>query len=542
MTWSLIAVLLSAAPAAPSASGLRAVARTSGESVSAAELLARAEAGGVPPRDALEDLIGEMLLGAEGRKAGIAVPARAAPQIDQARRQAALALYLEKEVYPTAQVPEADLRERFHQRGDQVKLQMIVRATREEAQAALERLQKGGSFAEEAKASIDEGTRAKGGAVGWMPRSAIAAPLAAVVFTAEPKKPQGPVAVPGGFAVYQVDDRRLPDERAFELTRPALRRDLEPRARADALAALRVRIVQEQKGKVEELLLASTGDRIDADAKTSAKVVASAGKVTLTYAQLARELHQSLDRGGMGNGRATPQIKITLAFSMLAQELIERAALAKYGKAPEVVAAGRAVERAELARLYGDKLRAAAPAGTDTEIEGRYQAHRAEYTTPAGRRCWQLAGKTEDDAKKLAGRAAAGEDFAKVAKDSADRASGAQGGLVGIVSDAAVERLRAEGGEPELVAAFAGLPAGQLSKPIRLKAGWVVLRCDAHQPEQLTPLDKVRHRVSMELKAERGEAAVKARVEALRAKVKVDLEEALLAQIAPPPAATSAAH
>jgi parvulin-like peptidyl-prolyl isomerase len=537
MIWSLIA-LLSAAAAAPANAGAPApkpLARVGAESIGADQVLARAGASRITPQAALDELIAEALLAAEGRKAGLKAPASARPAIDGARRSAALALYLERVVFSKVTVPEAQLRERFHQRGDQVRLLLLVRASQEEARGALDRLGKGASFAEEAKASIDEPSRAKGGALGWTARSALAAELAATAFTAPLKTPQGPVALRGGFAVFVVEDRRLPDDKAFELTRAGLQRDLEPAARASALEAHRQQVVLQAKGKVDEQALLAGGDGLAVDPKRAGAVVASAGDVKVTLGELGQALRSGLEGGAMGHGRAPPEVKVTLARTLLAQALMEKAAVARFAKAREVEEAGRAVERAEVARLQGDRIRQAVPAGSNAEIEGRYQAHLAEFTTPAGRRCWELVAKTEDGVKALAARVARGEELAAVARDSADPATAAKGGLAGVVSDASLQRLGQPDGEPDLVAALKELPPGQLSRPVKLKKGFIVLRCDARTPEQVTPLEQVRHRVSMELRAERGEAAVKARAEQLRAGATVQIDQAALAALTPPP-------
>ncbi len=201
---------------------------------------------------AADDLIAEVLLGAEGAKLGVKAPATAAPAIDLARRNAAVERYLQVVVYPGVQVPEADLRERFHQRGDQVRLLLVARPDEAQARATLARIAAGASFADEAATSVDPTSKAKKGDLGWLPRSALSAALAKEAFVAPIGKVQGPVLAEGAWSVYLVQDRRLPDEAAYALVKDRLRADLEPQARSAAAEKHRAKLVADLKGRVDQ--------------------------------------------------------------------------------------------------------------------------------------------------------------------------------------------------------------------------------------------------------------------------------------------------
>ncbi len=409
----------------------------------------------------------------------------------------------------------------------------MARPDEAQARATLARIAAGASFADEAATSVDPTSKAKKGDLGWLPRSALSAGLAKEAFVAPIGKVQGPVLAEGAWSVYLVQDRRLPDDAAYGLVKDRLRADLEPQARSAAAEKHRAKLVADLKGRVDQKAIAATGDGLQATPEQSAKVVASAGGVTVTYGQVLKELGGGHGGAG-GSGRASPEVKATLAQDLLGRAVLEQAAMKRFSKDPAVQAAAARAERAAVAVAYAEKLRREAPGPSTAEVEGRYEARKRDFMTPGGRRCFQLVAPTEDGVKKLAARVAAGEDFAKVAADSSDRRSAAKGGEVGFITDDEIARVERPDGEPALAAAVLGTPAGQLSKPIRTAAGYRVMRCEAHVPAKGATLDEVRHRITMELKGERSVAAVRQRAAALREKATVQVDEAALTAMVPP--------
>ena len=107
---------------------------------------------------------------------------------------------------------------------------------------------------------------------------------------------------------------------------------------------------------------------------------------------------------------------------------------------------------------------------------------------------------------------------------------------MGLVSDGDIEALARPDIEPALAAALRDVPPGQLSAPVKTKAGFRVVRCEARKAGQAVTLEQARHRIGMEMKAEAGTAAARKEAADLRAKASVRVDEALLASLAPPPA------
>jgi peptidyl-prolyl cis-trans isomerase C len=98
----------------------------------------------------------------------------------------------------------------------------------------------------------------------------------------------------------------------------------------------------------------------------------------------------------------------------------------------------------------------------------------------------------EDDAKKVAARIKAGEDFAKIAIEaSKDPGSGKEGGDLGFFTK---EQMVAEFAE----AAFA-LKPGEVSAPVKSQFGWHVIKLEERRTKPLPTFDSVKERLAQAL-------------------------------------------
>jgi foldase protein PrsA len=94
--------------------------------------------------------------------------------------------------------------------GEQVRARMILTETQENAETIRGALEAGGDFAGLAQTlSIDPGTAEQGGDMGYFEREAYAAEIANVAFALEPGQVSEVFAVPDGYCLIKVEDRRL---------------------------------------------------------------------------------------------------------------------------------------------------------------------------------------------------------------------------------------------------------------------------------------------------------------------------------------------
>ena len=93
---------------------------------------------------------------------------------------------------------------------------------------------------------------------------------------------------------------------------------------------------------------------------------------------------------------------------------------------------------------------------------------------------------TEADAQAVLKRLKAGEDFAKVAKETS-KDSGADGGDLGWFTR---ERM-----VPEFADAAFKLKDGQISDPVKSQFGWHIIQVEGHRTKQFPPFNEVRDQI-----------------------------------------------
>ncbi|GAA3614664.1 peptidylprolyl isomerase [Gibbsiella greigii] len=132
---------------------------------------------------------------------------------------------------------------------------------------------------------------------------------------------------------------------------------------------------------------------------------------------------------------------------------------------------------------------------TDAEIAAYYDQHKSSYGQPERKNYSVIQVKTEDEAKALLEQLKGGADFAALAKEkSTDIISSRNGGELGWL-------------EPETTAdelKQANLTEkGQLSGVVASSVGYLIVRLNDIQPEQIKPLSEVRDAIAQQVKQEK---------------------------------------
>ncbi|CAH6316375.1 peptidylprolyl isomerase [Pantoea agglomerans] len=133
---------------------------------------------------------------------------------------------------------------------------------------------------------------------------------------------------------------------------------------------------------------------------------------------------------------------------------------------------------------------------SEADIQAWYDQHKADYSQPQRTRYSVIQTKTEADANAVLAQLTAGASFADVAKaKSIDPISARKGGDMGWLEPSTTpDELK-----------NAGLTAkGQMSGVIKSSVGFLVVRLDDIQPEQVKPLDEVRSAIAAKVKQEKG--------------------------------------
>lgn len=188
----------------------------------------------------------------------------------------------------------------------------------------------------------------------------------------------------------------------------------------------------------------------------------------------------------------------------------------------------RHVERMVEAKVYLDRIRIDVADVSDVEVEEFYAENEARLTLPPQLRVrhillkWKPLGTNDDRAalreqmEPILERARSGEDFAALARefseDSSTRNSGGDTGLFGPGSMV-----------PEFEQAAYSLKVGEISDPVSTVFGVHILKLEERQEPRLLPLDEVREQLREYIRGEKMEAAVREKLDELRAAADVEV-------------------
>ncbi len=92
---------------------------------------------------------------------------------------------------------------------EQVRMRQILVGTEDEARSVLERLDAGEDFGELARElSLDSGTKEEGGEKGWLARDELNLSYGVKVFALEVGAPSQPIPGPGGYFIFEVEEKQ----------------------------------------------------------------------------------------------------------------------------------------------------------------------------------------------------------------------------------------------------------------------------------------------------------------------------------------------
>jgi peptidyl-prolyl cis-trans isomerase C len=169
-----------------------------------------------------------------------------------------------------------------------------------------------------------------------------------------------------------------------------------------------------------------------------------------------------------------------------------------------------------------DKAGASLPEG---DLRAYYDANKDKFLKSQEQvRASHILVETEAQAKQLRDEIVAGKDFAEAAKASSkDEGSAERGGDLGFFSK---NRMVPEFAE----AAFGLEKPGDLSPVVKTQFGYHIIKLEEKKPAEQAAFDEVKDRIAEQLKEERQQQAVERYVEDVRAKAKITVDEATLAE------------
>jgi parvulin-like peptidyl-prolyl isomerase len=512
-----------------SADSAEVVARIDSATVTAGAAAARAralrQAGmSADPAAVLKVIVEDELLIAEAERRGLGSDPEVRRRVEALRRALASERFLRKEIDETISPDEATVKAAFHRSRDAARLDLVVLATVEDASAALERLRKGGSVAEESRRSFDRRSAAANGDTGLWSRAEMPPALGDAVFAAKQGAFGGPVALEIGFAVFRVRELAVANEAELAAQRDSLREYVAGRMRSEAKRHLQRGLRGKYKVTLDEKFLESTGTRSTGTPAELDHVVARAGGTKVLYRDVLGEVAR-ISRGMEGPHASGVAVKKDVAWARVDQILLEEEALARgHDRAPEVQARLAAERRMILGIVLAERIRAV-PEPNSAEVEAHYRRHLADYQRAAQRECSHIAAGSKDAALAIRKRIADGESFETLARHmSLDSRTSEVGGKLGLMSFDGLDAI-AKSGEPALAAAIREAKPGEVTAPVQSRSGWHLLRCGPVTPAAPFPFDEVRPQVAARLRADRSDQALASAIAGLRSRAKITVDE-----------------
>ncbi len=370
----ICATLLVAALGA--ANGSAVIARVNGTEISSAtvgrRIAAISDQRPARPEDALQQLVTEAILAAEGRRMGLAGSPDVAAAVDRKIREAAVAALLDEAV-AGAKIDDATLRKSFHVTSDFASFDALFFGTRADAEAARQRLASGSTFAKEAPRAVVAQVSADPAAARPIMRGEID-PALAPLFDVAPGQIVGPVQARNGWVIAKLIRKEIGAEDQFASRRPALAAN----ARNAARAQIRGHLAQQSRAKaavtIDEPFLRSL-DGLGATPEQLGHVAATVNGRPILYRDVLPRIRVLASASGHG---ASANVKLAVVSQVIDERALEDLAIERgHGKSPAVAALRPEIEQWAVASAAAEAIQAAAAAPSEDEIEAYYERNRA---------------------------------------------------------------------------------------------------------------------------------------------------------------------
>lgn len=253
------------------------------------------------------------------------------------------------------------------------------------------------------------------------------------------------------------------------------------------------------------------------------------GTIELT-ADDFRDSILSLNEAQIASLRADPALLEQIARTSLVQKLVlQEATEKKWQEQPQIAARIRRAHDSTITESYLESI--AEPARdfpSEDEVKAAYQDVRESLKVPRSFRLAQIY--IADNPKKLAEveklLAAKDAEFARIASEhSQEPASASRGGEIGWLTETQIEK--------DLLPPIAELKLNGVSKPVKLKDGWHILKLlDARAPHTPT-LEQARPQLVKQLRQDKLRANSQAYLAALLRKHPLQINASALAEALP---------
>jgi len=447
--------------------------------------------GETEARRFLDIVINERLLVQEAYNLGLDQDPAVKPQVDAFRDQTAVAYLLKSEIDDKSVPTQGEIREAWEKAADLFIAREIVLDTRAEADSVHAGLMGGADFEGFARACSIASSRNRGGALAPFTWGSLSPEVEEVAFALEPGAISPVFRTKDGWSILLLVDRL-----------PATRPPLDDRVSARIAGKLAERKKETLTASLSEALWKKYDARIVLEQLTPLElsrlqnltpdaVVAEwkGGRLTAAEAFSADELKMY---SAFPPARAAEKIESTLQAAVNTALVREEARARKIAEEVPAVAETVAKREAKLMEglLYAKHVLKNVTV-EDADVRKAYEEQKEKLMLPERRRVAHIAVATEDEAKALRERLAAGEPFAELLKTlSLDTESIKNGGDIGWIEKGKV----AETYDP-----LFELPQGGYSAPIQSTNAWHIVTVTEISPEHPLSYDEAKEKLRANL-------------------------------------------
>jgi EpsD family peptidyl-prolyl cis-trans isomerase len=261
--------------------------------------------------------------------------------------------------------------------------------------------------------------------------------------------------------------------------------------------------------------------------KAGGPYLAKVGSVTITQADFDKEMKSLPDfaqKFFQGPGGKEKFLDELVKKELLYQEAVKKG----LDKDPEFKKKVEDFKKITLITQLLEKEIETKSKVTDQDAKAYYEKHKNELASVSQIRASHILVKTEGDANKIFAGLKKGEDFASVAKKSSiDTASAKNGGDLGYFSAGQVL--------PEIEAAAIKLKPGEISEPIKTKAGYEIIKVTDKKFGKPVDFDKVKNAIMQRITAEKQKDVFDSYIENLKKSAKVEINKEALEKLSSGP-------
>lgn len=183
----------------------------------------------------LRGIVSEQLVYEQAKKSGLEESPEVAEKLAKLKEKLVTQAFLEQKA--SSEVSDGDIRKVYDEQvkqfkgKEEIKARHILVDTEEKAEKIAEEIEDGKKFEEIAKKeSIDKGTGAKGGDLGWFTEERMVPEFSEAAFKLDAGETSDPVKTSFGWHIIQVQERRPVEVPAYEDVKDSIAQDLKGKA------------------------------------------------------------------------------------------------------------------------------------------------------------------------------------------------------------------------------------------------------------------------------------------------------------------------